>query len=118
MYIEANIGGRERGLKFNQMSLEVFTKNIDENAPKASSVYATFYAGLLGNCYAKREEPDFDFAKVVDWVDALYETDKALIIKVCKAWEETNVFREWLKEFNDRINTVLGGEAKSKKKVN
>lgn len=116
MDLRETIGGKERGLKFNQLSLEVFTKNIDENAIKASSIYATFYAGLVGNCYAKREEPDFTFENVVDWVDELYETDKTVIERVCNAWEETNVFREWLKEFQDRINTVLG-ETKSKKKV-
>jgi cytochrome c1 len=117
MYINVNIGGKERGLKFNQMSLEVFTKNLDENAIKSTSIYATFYAGLVGNCYAKREEPDFTFEQVVDWVDELYETDQSTITKVCDAWEETNVFRTWLAEFQDRINTILGKEKKSKKKV-
>lgn len=116
MYIQVNIGGKDRGLKFNQMSMEVFTKNLDESAPKASSIYATFYAGLLGNCYVKKEEPDFTFEDVTNWVDELYETDKETIIKVCDAWEKTNIFREWLKEFEDKVNTILG-EKKSKKKA-
>lgn len=116
MYIQVNIGGKDRGLKFNQMALEVFTKNLDENAVKSSTIYATFYAGLVGNCYAKREEPDFTFEDVVDWVDELYETDKEAIVKVCNAWEETNVFREWLKEFQEKVSTILG-EKKTKKKV-
>ena len=92
MYIKANIGGKDRGLKFNQMSLEIFSANIDMSAPKASSIYATFYAGLVGNCYAKRDEPDFTFEDVVNWVDELYEKDKKTIEKVCNAWEETNDF--------------------------
>lgn len=116
MYIQVNIGGKDRGLKFNQMALEVFTKNLDGNAVKSSTIYATFYAGLVGNCYAKREEPDFTFEDVVDWVDELYETDKEAIVKVCNAWEETNVFREWLKEFQEKVSTILG-EKKTKKKV-
>ncbi len=54
----------KRGLKFNQISLEVFTKNINAEALESSAVYATFYAGLIGNTVAKREEQDFSFEDV------------------------------------------------------
>lgn len=116
-YIQVNIGGKDRGLKFNQMALEVFNKNIDDKAPMSSSIYATFYAGLVGNCYVKKEEPDFTFEDVTDWVDELSETDKKKIIEVCKCFEETSFYKTWLKEFQDRINSILGTEKKNKKKV-
>ncbi len=65
MYYELELGGKKRGLKFNQISLEVFTKNINAEALESSAVYATFYAGLIGNTVAKREEQDYTFEDVV-----------------------------------------------------
>lgn len=112
------MGGKVRGLKFNQLSLEVFSKKIDYvNAAVNSTIYATFYAGLLGNCYVKGEEAYFTFEQVTDWVDELYENNKkAEIERVCKVWAETNVYRTWLKEFQDRLRAVLEPEKKPAKK--
>lgn len=117
-YIQIEIGGKLRGLKFNQLSLEAYTKSVNYEQANSSSIYATFYAGLVGNCYVKREEPDFTFEDVTDWVDALYaEGKKEEIEKVCNVWAETNVYKEWLKEFQERIASILEPEKKSKKKV-
>lgn len=117
-YIQINIGGKDRGLKFNQLSLETYTKCVDFERANSSTIYATFYAGLTGNCYVKREEPDFTFEDVTDWVDELYsEGRKKEIEKVCEVWAETNVYKEWLKEFQDKVATILQPEKKTKKKV-
>lgn len=113
-YIQIDIGGKLRGLKFNQLSLEVYTKNVNYEQPNASAIYATFYAGLIGNCYVKKEEPDFTFEQVTDWVDEVGKND---IEKVCNLWAETNIYKEWLKEFNERIDEALGNDKKPKKKV-
>ena len=58
-YIQINIGGKDRPLKFNQMAVEVYAKNLNLEAIESSSIYATFFAGLVGGCYAKQEETDF-----------------------------------------------------------
>lgn len=114
-YIQVNIGGKDRGLKFNQLALEEYTKNVGLST--ATAIYATFYAGLMGNCYVKQEDPDFTFEQVCDWVDKMLEDKrKDEIEKVCALWAETNVYREWLKEFQDRLR-ALTGEKKSKKKA-
>ena len=114
-YIQIEIGGKLRGLKFNQLSLEVYTKHVGTGM--SSAIYATFYAGLVGNCYVKQEEPDFTFEDVTDWVDHLYEKDKTEIEKVCAMWADTYVYREWIKEFKERVRAILEPEKKSKKKV-
>lgn len=118
-YIQVNIGGKDRGLKFNQVALEVYSKHIDlQNAVNTSTIYATFYAGLVGNCYVKNEEVDFTFEDVTDWVDELYSKGKKEIEAVCKLWAETTVYREWLKEFKERVRAILEpAEKKTKKKV-
>lgn len=86
--------------------------------PVSSTIYATFYAGLMGNCKVKSEEPDFNFEDVCDWVDKLYEEGKKEEIeKVCDVWADTHAYKEWLKEFNERLATILEPDAKPKKKV-
>jgi hypothetical protein len=118
-YIQLEIGGKLRGLKFNQLSLEVYTKNLNYgNAINASTIYATFYAGLVANCYVKQEEPDFTFEDVTNWVDELYEQGrKKDIEKVCNCWAETHTYREWLEEFKEKLRSILEPEKKTKKKA-
>lgn len=115
-YIQIEIGGKPRGLKFNQLSLETYAKNVGTNV--STAIYATFYAGLVGNCYVKQEEVDFTLEDVTDWVDELYEQGrKKEIEKVCELWAGTYIYREWLKEFQDKLRAILEPEKKSKKKV-
>lgn len=55
-YIQIEIGGKARGLKFNQYAMVTFYKHVDLKDYDASSVYAMIYGGLKANCYVKREE--------------------------------------------------------------
>ncbi len=111
MYYELELGGKKRGLKFNQISLEVFTKNINAEALESSAVYATFFAGLIGNTVAKREEQDYTFEDVMEWVDVLYEQGKTdEIKKVCDLWAETHTWKDWLVNFQEKLRAVLKPE--------
>lgn len=116
-YVQIEIGGRLRGLKFNQLSLEEYTKHVRQGT--ASAIYATFFAGLMGNCYVKNEEPDFTFETVTDWVDEIYaKGGQKDIEKVCDIWAETFVYQEWLKGFQERVRAILTpDEPKPKKKM-
>lgn len=117
-YVQIEIGGKLRGLKFNQLSLQVYTENVSHEQANSSAIYATFYAGLVGNCYVKKEEVDFSFENVTDWVDDLYEQGrKKEIENVCNIWAETHVYKQWLKEFKERLSAILEPEVKDKKKV-
>lgn len=115
-----NLGGKDRGLKFNQYALEVFHKHVDyEHVSNASAVYATFYAGLKGCSYVKQEEPDYTFEDVCNWVDELYASGRTEDIKaVDKVWTETHAYRNWLQEFQSAVRAVLNPEPEpAKKKV-
>lgn len=118
-YIQIELGGKLRGLKFNQISLEVYTKNVNYEALQTSSIYATFFAGLIGNCTVKREEPNFTYEDVCNWVDELYEQGKKDVIKkVCDMWAATHVYTDWLKEFQDKVRALTEPEKLPVKKVN
>jgi hypothetical protein len=89
-YIQMKIGGEPRGLKFNQMAVVTMTKYLDfENVP-ATYGYALVYSGLVASCYVKREEPNFTFEQVCDWVDELSIEE---LTQIRDKFEETQAFK-------------------------
>ena len=89
-YIQLEIGGKQRGLKFNQMAVITMTNYLDFNNLAATYGYALVYAGLVANCYVKREEPDFTFEQVCDWVETL--TPEKLV-EIRDVFESTQTFK-------------------------
>lgn len=115
-YIQLNLGGKLRGLKFNNLALEVFTKNTDYETTQAD-LYACIYAGLKGNAYVKREEVDFSFETVCDWCD---EADQQELVKAYNEFTETSAFKNWYAKFQDLIRSNLeepGDKKKATKKT-
>ncbi len=95
-YIKIELGGKERGLKFNQLALEEMTKLFNSDSA-TSNIYAMFWGGLKGNSFVKREEPDYSFEEVCDWVDEIYATKRLdVIIEVEKALVETQLYKSLL----------------------
>jgi len=74
-YIKIEIGGKERGLKFNQLAVIILAQKVDAENYAGTANYAMVYAGLSANCYVKGEERDFTFEEVCDWVDLLTQDD-------------------------------------------
>lgn len=111
-YIQLEIGGKERGLKFNQLALEVFTKHTDYETQRAD-LYACIFAGLRGNSYVKREEPDYTFEQVCEWCDEANDDD---LVKAYNEFTETQSFKKWYEKFKELIRTKLE-ESEEKKSV-
>lgn len=89
-YIQLELGGKTRGLKFNQMAVITMTNYLDFNNLAATYGYALVYAGLVANCYVKREEPDFNFEQVCDWVETL-TPEQLMDVRNC--FESTQTFK-------------------------
>ena len=111
-YIQVQLGGKDQGLKFNQLSIELFTENVNYEAIDTSSIYAIFFAGLTGNYYAKRKEVDFTFENVCDWVDELYEKEPAKIAEVCEVFANTNAYKQWIEQFKEKIRALTTPQEK------
>lgn len=94
-YIKIEIGGKERGLKFNQLAIELISTHNDGKT-NSGFMYAMFYGGLMGNSYVKREEPDYTFEDVCDWVDSLKDKE-AVTAEVVKAMTETQLWQDLTK---------------------
>jgi hypothetical protein len=110
-YIQINIGGKDRGLKFNQLALEILAK-YNDNQTTTAFIYAMIYGGLKGNSYVKHEEPDYTFENVCDWVDNLVDKDSK-ILEISNVLTSTNMWQEMLKK-NKEIEEQ---EEEEKKKV-
>jgi len=116
-YAQIHIGGRDRGLKFNQGAVDVYFQKLNYSELGASAIYATFYAGLIGNCIVKGEQADFDFEQVCEWVDELYEQGKKEEIeRVCAVFADANSYKQRLAEITDRIRTMGATDSDEEKK--
>ena len=74
-YIQVEILGRKRGIKFGMIAVQQITLEA-QKLGKVLGVSLDFamvpvivYWGLYNNCYVKREDPDFTFEDVSDFVD-------------------------------------------------
>ena len=105
-YINVEIGGKNRGLKFNQLAIIILSQKADTDNYAATANYAMVYAGLKANCYVKEVEADFTYEDVCDWVDALPQ-ETLTAIDNCLA--ETQVYK-------DLVERAKGDEVVSKKK--
>jgi hypothetical protein len=92
-YIKIDIGGKERGLKFNQGALVTFQSKIDPDNIAATTGYALVWAGLKSNAYVKGEEFIEKFETVCDWVD---ELSPETVIEVIKTFQETQAYKNLL----------------------
>lgn len=94
-YTQITIGGKERGLKFNQLAIELIAKYNSTDTASAF-IYALFYGGLMGNLYVKREEADFTFEQVCDWVDEMPNKNES-ITKATDALTGTQIWKDLVK---------------------
>lgn len=106
-YIQVEIGGKLRGLKFNQGAIMWMQDKVDPTNFEATTGYAIVWGGLRANCYVKGEEPDFTFEQVCDWVDALpLETNKL----ITECFQESEAWRKRLASVEDSDKKKLSPE--------
>lgn len=101
-YLQIEIGGKQRGLKFNQLAIELISKFNNGNTQSAF-MYAMIYGGLMGNTYVKQEEADYTFENVCDWVDAL-ENKAEVITLVTNTMTETQIWKTLVKTGEEIID--------------
>jgi hypothetical protein len=95
-YIQIEIGGKLRGLKFNQLAIEIISQYNDSQT-QSGFLYSMVYGGLRGNSYVKREEPDYSFEDVCDWIDNMENKEQA-VIEVTNAMTESQIWKEVVKK--------------------
>lgn len=89
-YIRMELGGQERGLKFNLRALKII-KEVSGDDPFAffiggdleaqiKQISAIMYAGLVSNAASKKQEPDFTYDDCVFWTEDLDLEDAKKVI--------------------------------------
>lgn len=72
------------------MAVLTMSQYLDYENMAATYGYALVYSGLRANCYVKREEPDFNFEQVCEWVEEMSYED---LMKVKDCFESTQSFK-------------------------
>lgn len=108
-YIQINLGGQERGLKFNQLAIEIIAQ-YNDSATNTGFLYAMIYGGLRGATYVKREEANYSFEDVCDWVDNMPNKEEN-VTKVSNALTETQVWKELVSKGAE----IIAAEGEKKK---
>lgn len=103
-YIQIEIGGKLRGLKFDQGALIEFKLKAKDSENPMFLAYALVWAGLVSNAFRKGEDFIHTFEDVCDWADKLNKDD---IEKISSAFKSTQTF----------ATTDEGKGATSKKKL-
>lgn len=84
-YVQIEIGGELRGLKFNQGANVEIQLKIGKSKNAMFGCYAVVYGGLIGNCFVKGIEPDFTFEDVCGWVDEIQ--DESIFTSITDAYK-------------------------------
>lgn len=117
-YIKLNIGGKERGGKLGvgfltkvqdslNMNIDEINKGILENA--ISVVPKLIYESLVFNCERAKEDVDFDFYDVCDWISEEGITTKdGNVMKFINAYfESIKILFPNLKELEEEGKKTL-----------
>jgi len=112
---------KPRGFKWGKYASELYIRTLNKKdsdqvgqAMEAESASAIIYAGLMGNCFVKQQEPDFTFEQVVDWCDVVHGDE---LLKVREAINSSQYFlkvREISKK-NEELLQKDGGKQGKKK---
>jgi hypothetical protein len=93
-YVQMDILGRKRGLKFGMTAVHKIAIDAQKlgatigNNIDYEVIPVIVYWGLFNNCYVKREDPDFTFEDVVEWVDG-HVNQPELFTEVIKTFYES-----------------------------
>ena len=112
-YIQVTLGDKPRGLKFNILALKLFNDTVDYNRFNETANYAMVYAGLYANCFVKREEPDFTFEDVVEWVDQLSQKE---VDDISLVMASLDAFKKMLPQSEEPAKEETAEEKKSELK--
>ena len=106
--------GKDRGWKVNMMTIELWSKQLDDSAFQSTSLYGAVYAGLVANCKVKQEEPDFTYEDISDLVDEMNLTDEGrkVLSDIKFKFEESQYYIELIKRLKQQVDEIESGKKK------
>jgi len=120
-YIQADVLGRTRGLKFGALAAENIILEIAQLGVAASNgnysgamMASIIWWGLQNNAYVKRETLDLSFEEVVDWVDEHFTSDNELapvFTAIARTWEESKASKMVLEHLQKTLEEIKKKES-------
>lgn len=99
------------------ITVELWSKELLDEAFTSTSLYSAVWAGMISNCKIKKEEPDFTFEQVTEWVDEIYSTDegKAVMNDIKEKFEESQYYIAIVKSYQNIIDEIEPKKKEQKK---
>lgn len=117
-YIQLELGGKKRGVKFGNYALIEYSKLngtgvVEFNEQNPIKLCADLvYCGLKNNCFIKKEVEDFTYEDVVMWVD---DMPISQITEITQVFEESVKATQGVVEIQEAMSSN-SKEGKSSKK--
>ena len=113
-YIQADILGKPRGLKFGTLAAEQITMDLVSLGVAIQGNYSSamissiIYWGLFNNTFVKRQELDVTFEDVCNWMDDHWNDKEIvpLITDIVKCYEESRQSKLVLKNLSDSVEDI------------
>lgn len=121
-YIRAEVLGQMRGLKFGMLAVQQITLQAQKlNLALGAEIDLALvpvivYWGLFNNCYVKREDPDFCFEDVCDWVDENV-TKTEVFTEIVKCFYDSRIIRDSMPEAVSPVEEEKKSSTSQKKKA-
>lgn len=97
-YLQIEIGGKPRGLKFTQATYAEMLGRLGESTNNYFGFYCIVWGALKINCEIKNEPLDFTFENVCDWCDIMSDEDA---LKINEAYQSTLEYIKSVKKEQD-----------------
>lgn len=117
-YIQLELGGKKRGVKFGNYALIEYSKLnntgvVEFNEQNPIKLCADLvYCGLKNNCFIKKELEDFTYEDVVSWVD---DMPISQITDITKVFEESVATSQGVVEIQEGLSSNSKGGKSPKK---
>ena len=113
-YTQATILGKVRGLKFGSLAAENITMELVALGAATGGNYSTammsviIYWGLYNNAWGKREEIDFTFEQVCDWVDDNAGNDALVEVfaDIAKCYESSTSTQQTIERLEQKLDEI------------
>jgi hypothetical protein len=117
-YIQLELGGKKRGVKFGNYALVEYSKLNETGVVEFSEQNPIklcadlVYCGLKNNCFIKKELEDFTYDDVIAWVDDMPITQ---ITEITKVFEDSVKASQGVLDIQEAMSTNAKGGKSPKK---
>ncbi len=113
-YTQATILGKVRGLKFGSLAAENITMELVALGAATGGNYSTsmitviIYWGLYNNAWSKKEDIDFTFEQVSDWVDENAGNDELVGVfgEIAKCYEASTSTKQTIERLEQKLDEI------------